>query len=91
MPEQASLASSLKIAKPINMWTIGQHDHKTIFHPPNHDRYLIRFPASPANMAQKRERTTGRVGKVAQEWIDEMLDKGSQAPIVFVHVFTSFI
>jgi len=62
----------------------GQHDHKPIFHPPDHDRYLIRFPAAPANVAQKRERAAGRAGKVAHEWIDEMFDKGSQAPIVFV-------
>ena len=80
------MADSLKIAKPINVWAIGQGNHKTIFHGPDHDRCLIRFPAAAANVAQKRERATGSVGKVAQEWIDEMLDKGSQALIVFAHV-----
>ena len=80
------MADSLKIAKPINVWAIGQRNHKTIFHGPDHDRCLIRFPAAAANVAQKRERATGSVGKVAQEWIDEMLDKGSQALIVFAHV-----
>src|SRR5438067_13747092 len=77
------MADSLKIAKPINVWAIGQRNHKSIFHGPDHDRCLIRFPAAAANVAQKRERATGSVGQVAQEWSGEMLDKGSQARSVF--------
>jgi len=47
------------------------------------------LPAAPTNVAQKRERATGRADKVAHEWIDEMLNKGSQVFVVFIQVFYS--
>jgi hypothetical protein len=90
VPAQATLASGLKIAQPIDISAIGQDDHKAIFQSPDHDGYLIGFSAAPANVAQEREWTMSGMGHIAQNWIDEALDKDPQTFIVFAHVFYSF-
>jgi hypothetical protein len=90
VPAQASPAGSPKIVQPINMWAIGQHDHKATIYRPDPDRDLVRFPAAPANVAQKRERAEGRAGNIAQYWIDKTLDKGSDIFVVFAHPFFSW-